>query len=110
MGISSCLSLPQIGLNNSKIYSNGSIMIGMKIAIIFMAIAVISALANAEDDWCKEDDQCKCVSDPDRIKFEYHNSKHDFSGFGHSCCYRYWWRGQYCCDNREWICGLISGL
>merc|ERR1711872_459008 len=34
-------------LNSSKIYSNYSIMTGMKIAIIFMAIAAISVLANA---------------------------------------------------------------
>merc|ERR1711872_1190523 len=43
----SCLCLPQIGLNSTNIYSDDSIMTGMKISIIFVAVAVINVPANA---------------------------------------------------------------
>ena len=68
-----------------------------------------------QEDKYKIENQCACVSDPDRkisehdgmmiLKAKRLGTLYYIGVFGRDCCYRYWWKGQYCCTWSKYYCG-----
>ena len=68
-----------------------------------------------QEDNCKIENQCVCISDPDKRYPENDNSMNsirrdhfEYNVFGHYCCYKYWWKGQYCFTWSKYYCGWLG--
>ena len=66
-----------------------------------------STKSPVEEDNCTIENQCVCISDPDKKIAEMEFSSWNRNSV-YPCCYRYWWRGQYCCRWSKLYCGWFG--